>query len=164
MSIPIVNLARRAFFRGRATDQASPLRPPWALVERDFLALCTGCGDCVTACPTEIIDMAAPRRPPTMNFSHGECTFCSQCASACRPGALVRNSDDAPWPYKASAGESCLARQQVECRSCGDFCPEGALRFPPRAGGPALPVLLEERCTGCGACQAPCPTGAIRIL
>ncbi len=99
-----------------------------------------------------------------MNFSHGECTFCGQCASACRPGALVRNSDDAPWPYKASAGESCLARQQVECRSCGDFCPEGALRFPPRAGGPALPVLLEERCTGCGACQAPCPTGAIRIL
>ncbi|HET7775767.1 MAG TPA: ferredoxin-type protein NapF [Azospira sp.] len=164
MSIPIANLARRNFFRVRSGSAPAPLRPPWALAEAEFLAACTGCGDCETVCPTGILTVAGPKLPPTVDFRQGECTFCGQCASACRPRALMREDDREPWPYKAQAGMECLAQRQVECRSCGDFCPEGALRFPPRAGGPALPVLLLERCTGCGACLAPCPSGAIHIL
>ena len=162
MSLPPANLSRRGFFRGRSAP-AAPLRPPWAVDEAAFLQQCTGCGDCIRVCPTGILTALAPGQPPVVDFRQGECTFCGQCASACRPRALRREDDRQPWPYKAAAGEACLARQQVECRSCGDFCPEGALRFPARAGGPALPVLLEDRCTGCGACLAPCPTAAISI-
>lgn len=162
MSLPPANLSRRSFFRGRSAP-AAPLRPPWAVDEAAFLQQCTACGDCIRACPTGILATAVPGQPPVVDFRQGECTFCGQCASACRPRALRREDDREPWPYKAEAGEACLARQQVECRSCGDFCPEGALRFPARAGGPALPVLLGDRCSGCGACLAPCPTAAISI-
>ena len=157
----MVDAARRGFLRGRPRPRTE-LRPPWALAENDFIDRCTRCNDCLKACPQDIL-VSGDGGYPSIDFTRGECTFCADCLSACQPQALLRRDGEPPWPYKAAAGEACLARQQVECRSCGDFCPEGALRFPARAGGPALPVLLEDRCTGCGACLAPCPTAAISI-
>lgn len=64
----------------------------------------------------------------------------------------------------AAIGPTCLAyAQNVVCRSCGDACDAAALRFSPRLDGAALPVVLTERCTGCGACLPVCPTGAITL-
>lgn len=57
----------------------------------------------------------------------------------------------------------CLALRQVECRICGDACDARALRFPPRLGGMAVPVLDTDACTGCGDCIAPCPAGALAL-
>ena len=92
-----------------------------------------------------------------------ECTFCSDCVASCQPQALLRAEDQPPWSCKAVIGEDCLPRQGVECRVCGDFCDARAIRFPPRLGGSPLPAVDETRCTGCGACVAPCPTAAIAI-
>jgi ferredoxin-type protein NapF len=66
-------------------------------------------------------------------------------------------------PQTAWMGEDCLARQGVICRSCGDHCEAGAITFAPRPGAVALPVILFERCTGCGECAADCPTQAIAM-
>lgn len=66
-------------------------------------------------------------------------------------------------PLRAQFGEDCLARQGVVCRTCGDHCDTGAIAFPPRQGGIALPALIAERCTGCGDCAADCPTLAIAL-
>lgn len=67
-------------------------------------------------------------------------------------------------PRLAEIGPGCIAyTQNVVCRSCGDVCDEAAIRFSPRLGGAALPVVLAERCTGCGACLSVCPTGAITV-
>lgn len=64
----------------------------------------------------------------------------------------------------AVIGPACMAyRENAVCRSCGDACEAAALRFSPRLGGAALPVVLSERCTGCGACQTVCPVGAIHL-
>lgn len=68
-----------------------------------------------------------------------------------------------PWTIRASIGEHCLALQRVECRICGDQCTVGAIKFQPRVGGVAQPVVDNARCTGCGACVAPCPTRAIGV-
>jgi Fe-S-cluster-containing hydrogenase component 2 len=38
------------------------------------------------------------------------------------------------------------------------FCPAGAIEQK----GNGLPVINEDRCTGCGACVDFCPMGAIR--
>jgi len=154
--------SRRNFLRGRFSARQGPLRPPWALTEEDFPRACTRCGDCLRACPTHII-IERDGGYPTIDFGEGECTFCADCASACKTGALQRSPGQAPWSVRASIGEHCLAEQRVECRVCGDLCAAGAIRFVPRVGSVAAPHVERERCTGCGACVAPCPTRAITV-
>jgi ferredoxin-type protein NapF len=157
----MVDAARRGFLRGRSRPRAE-LRPPWALAESAFSERCTRCNDCLKACPEGII-ISGDGGYPTIDFSRGECTFCTECVTACRPQALLRHEGEAPWAYKASINNACLPARGVECRVCGDFCAVRAIVFTPRAGGCALPQIDTQRCTGCGACQAPCPTAAIRI-
>jgi ferredoxin-type protein NapF len=60
-------------------------------------------------------------------------------------------------------GSSCIAFNNVVCRSCGDACGETAIRFSPRLGGAALPELIAGRCTGCGVCIPACPASAITL-
>ncbi|ACI56208.1 4Fe-4S ferredoxin iron-sulfur binding domain protein [Rhizobium leguminosarum bv. trifolii WSM2304] len=64
-------------------------------------------------------------------------------------------------PHTAMVTEACLSRRGVACRSCDESCPENAIRFRPRIGGPFLPEIDETLCTGCDACLAICPVGAI---
>ena len=59
--------------------------------------------------------------------------------------------------------DACLARAGVVCQTCGDACPERAIRFALRRGGPPLPGVDEDRCTGCGACVPVCPVSAISL-
>ena len=158
----MVDLSRRSFFRGRPRPRAE-LRPPWALPENAFIDHCTRCNDCLKACPTQII-VSGDGGYPTVDFSLGECTFCGDCVNSCQAKALVRlEPEQAAWTHKATIGEDCLPRQGVECRVCGDFCDARAIRFPPRQGGSPLPEIDAARCTGCGACVAPCPVTAIAV-
>lgn len=66
-------------------------------------------------------------------------------------------------PKLATIGEGCLARAGVHCQSCGDRCPESAIRFRPRLGGPPLPDVGAGLCTGCGDCLAACPAEAVTL-
>ncbi len=102
---------------------------------------------------------------PTIDFrlGTGECTFCGECAAACQPAALKVAADAPPWRLKAAIGEACLALKDIVCRSCGDRCNAGAIRFRPRLGGAARPELDAAACTGCGACIGVCPSAAIAV-
>lgn len=157
----MVDVGRRGFLRGR-NSLPDPLRPPWAGDESAFTARCTRCGDCLTACPQHILAIG-PGGYPTVDFTRGECTFCGDCVAACRPAALRHNEGSAPWTIRAHMGEACLPRQGVECRVCGDYCDVQAIRFLPRLGGVAVPEVDTVRCTGCGACVAPCPVVAVAL-
>lgn len=154
-------ISRRQFLRvdfgGRKTVQ----RPPWALAEAAFEAACTRCGDCVTACPEGIL--IAERGYPRVDFARGACTFCGDCLEACKAGALVRRDDTPPWRITARIGEKCIAFDGVVCRLCADACGASAIKFRPRVNQAAVPEIVSEKCTGCGACVAPCPTGTIRV-
>ena len=79
------------------------------------------------------------------------------------PGARRVNADGTPAARIAQVGPACLAQQRVECRLCGEGCDAGAIRFPLRRGGVALPVVDVARCTGCGDCLGLCPPGALRL-
>jgi ferredoxin-type protein NapF len=80
-----------------------------------------------------------------------------------RRGLLFGRSP-APTPAPVAViGEACLARRGVVCRSCGDACPERAIRFPPLLGHVALPVVVADACTGCGDCVAVCPVAAVTL-
>lgn len=158
-----MSVSRRGFLRGRIRAEAQVLRPPWAVEAALFEARCTRCADCLQACPTGIV-VAGPGGFPTVDFGRGECTFCGDCVSACRTRALERGAGAGrPWLLRAAIGDDCLARRGVDCRVCGEVCQAGAIRFRPTVGGVAQPVFDADRCTGCGACHAPCPVGAIAL-
>ncbi|RVK23259.1 ferredoxin-type protein NapF [Sinorhizobium meliloti] len=156
MSKP-VHLSRRNFLRGCYKRGSRRVSPPGATPEG--LEACTGCGRCVDACPTQIIRLIKDR--PALDFSVAECTFCGQCAELCPEPVFAGRPQQ--FPHIAMIGESCLARNRTDCQACRGACPTEAIRFRPSAGGPFLPELDEEACTGCGACLSVCPVAAIGI-
>ncbi|MDX1104990.1 4Fe-4S dicluster domain-containing protein [Sinorhizobium medicae] len=151
-----VEISRRNFLRGSHKPGGGRVSPPGATTES--LEACTGCGRCVDACPAHIIRLIADR--PALDFSVAECTFCGQCAELCPEPVFIGRPRH--FPHVAMIGESCLAKNRTYCQACRDACPTEAIRFRPRAGGPFLPELNEEACTGCGACFSVCPVAAIR--
>ncbi|MDS4013532.1 MAG: ferredoxin-type protein NapF [Candidatus Accumulibacter sp.] len=154
--------SRRNFLRGRFGIRPKPLRPPWALAEHAFQQACSRCGACCKVCPTGIV-VSGDGGYPEIDFVRGECTFCAACVSVCPSAALQRGEEGRAWSLRAALGEGCLATRAVECRVCADLCLNGAILFLPQRGGIARPIVDETRCTGCGACLAPCPTRAINV-
>lgn len=63
----------------------------------------------------------------------------------------------------AVVGDTCLAEAGIVCRTCGDICPELAIRFHPRVGMPPQVIVNEAICTGCGECADACPGDAITL-
>lgn len=148
-------VSRRGFLTARPPAPFQPLPPGASPVS---VQACTGCGDCVRACAEKILLIQGGR--VAVDFTRGECTFCNACATACPEPVFT-----APpvMAHHAAITGACLARRGTTCMSCRDACPEDAIRFVPRMGGPFLPDLGADNCTGCGACIAPCPADAIAM-
>ncbi|WP_105901018.1 ferredoxin-type protein NapF [Vibrio gangliei] len=158
MSNSHINLSRRQLFTRRKDADKPNL--PW-VKNHLFTDLCTQCGKCQQACPEKIIkptDGGFPR----VDFTAGECTFCYQCAEAC-PEPLFIPKEEAPWQVKAHINDDCLAKRNVDCRSCGDSCEPQAITFKLAVGSVAQPQITQDACTGCGACVSVCPTKAIVV-
>jgi len=158
-----VDLNRRALLRGRPRRSDSPpATPPWAGSADEFIDRCTRCGDCLTACPENIL-RTGDGGFPVIDFSNGSCTFCGACVDRCQSGALSRQVDP-PWLRVARIEESCLTHQGVYCQSCRDGCDVRAIDFPHRAGESIpKPRIDASRCTGCGACVSVCPVNAVSV-
>ncbi len=133
-------------------------RPPGALDEASFLAHCTRCDDCITACPHGAIGRL-PSGPtagtPAMNPNTAPCHLCTDlpCAAACTEGALVKIEAEAIFIGLAEIDSSlCLPFRGPECGACRSSCPIGALSM-----SLAKPSIDPEICNGCGLCRADCP-------
>lgn len=160
------NISRRDLLSGQKLTAGPAFRPPWALAEQAFAGLCTACGECVKHCEEGILTAPAAGLP-NVDFTRGECTFCGACAAACPTGALdnkARRAGAPAWQLRALIGEACLAGANIVCRVCGERCDARAIHFPAAIGGTARPTLDPRACTGCGACVAPCPAGAINLV
>ena len=152
-------LSRRDFLRGERRRAAARIRPP-GLAE-EALTACTGCGACVEHCPTGIVSLVDGL--PGLDFAVGECTFCGACAEHC-PEPVFSDGAAARFDHVVAIAASCLPFQRVDCQACRDACPVGAIRFRPVRGGPFVPELTAEACTGCGACISVCPVGAVSTV
>ena len=118
------------------------------------------CAACVEACPEGVLKLGAGRLVE-LDLSSAGCTLCGECASRCEAGLFDGARPAFPWI--ATIGEACLAPGR-------DPLPQlpGRLRtrrdpLPPGPGGVALAELDSQRCNGCGACLAPCPSQAIQL-
>ncbi|GMQ48956.1 ferredoxin-type protein NapF [Vibrio sp. 10N] len=156
----MVDIAKRLLFRRKAIDPTQ-IRLPWVNNLEQFTDICTRCGKCEEVCETGII-YKGDGGYPAINFTVDECTFCYKCAEIC-PEPIFNGIETQPWNAKAVINDTCLAHNNVECRSCGDSCETMAITFKLRAGGVALPQLELADCNGCGACVSPCPTSSISV-
>ncbi len=160
------DVTRAALIRGAIRGGFAQIRPPWAVLEALFVDSCTRCNDCAVACPERIISRGSGGFP-VVSFGSGECTFCGVCVAACEVGVLLIERDDAgvpntPWSLRIAVAEDCLSIQGVVCRICEEQCDVRAIRFA-NPGGLGRPLIDAARCTGCGACVAPCPSRSISL-
>jgi len=162
----VSEITRRQLITADIGGKRTALNPPWALAGGAFERSCTGCGECVSVCPEHILFLTSAKKA-SVRFGDGECTFCGECVDHCSDGALARSDskegDQAPWTYQAHIDEKCLASQGVACMSCVEVCDFDAIHLSYQIGTVAVPVLSTENCSGCGACLAPCPVGAIYV-
>ncbi|MFT6985943.1 MAG: ferredoxin-type protein NapF [Psychromonas sp.] len=150
--------SKRSFFKVKKTIATDHLLP-WIKDTQNFLNNCSQCGDCISACPEQIV-IKGDGGYPNINFDLGECTFCGKCATSCKEKIFVETSES-PWDKKAFINNQCLAFANVYCRSCAESCDSEALTF--QLGLSAIPQINTDLCSGCGACVAPCPQQAIAI-
>jgi ferredoxin-type protein NapG len=167
--------------QARATPFA--IRPPGALAEADFNALCIKCGQCVAACPYDTLKLATansgiPIGTPYFIPRETPCYMCENipCVPACPTGALdhaLENIDDARMGLAVIDIENCLSWQGLRCEICFRECPvQGQAisveHHPRRVSKHAMfvPLVHSDACTGCGICEQACPTqkAAIRVL
>ena len=157
--------ARRFFLRGQfsKTSQTRPPRPPWA-GDNDvlFIEKCTRCSACITSCPALVLKLGDGGFPE-VSFETNGCDLCGKCVKVCQSQALSQTPTTPAWTWVAEINAACLAQQGVECRVCGEFCDQQAIRFKPRLGGVSTPEVHRAQCTGCGHCVSKCPTQAIQM-
>ncbi|NLS11336.1 ferredoxin-type protein NapF [Vibrio sp. SM6] len=156
----MVDLTKRRWFRPSKQPLMNPTLP-WLRDPAQFLDECDRCGACVKVCENHIITLGSGGFP-TVDFTQGECSFCYQCVKAC-PKPLFYSQQHTPWQAEITLTSNCLALRNVECRGCSDNCEYQAITFQLGIGRVAQPQVHNERCVGCGACIAPCPTQALSL-
>jgi ferredoxin-type protein NapG len=165
--------------------RASPfaLRPPGAVPEPRFNALCIKCGQCIAACPYQTLQLAALGAPVPIGTPHFvprdvPCYMCPDipCERACPTGALDHGLGEIERARMGLAVidiENCLSWQGLRCEICHRACPliDRAIsvqHHPRQISKHAMfvPVVHSEHCTGCGQCEKACPLekAAIRVL
>lgn len=154
---------RLQFLRGKYKGE-SAVRPPWSIVENEFVDTCDRCDACIKACHLKIIQRGSAGFPE-MNFARGGCDFCMACVQNCPTHAiqLTNENRDDPWQIVAQVNGKCLSQRGVICRACGEVCEMRAIRFKLAVGGSAMIELNTSACNGCGECVSKCPVAAIEM-
>jgi len=152
------------------TKTSPPLRPPGARDESQFIGVCTRCGNCLRVCPSRIIERDlgeggwASLVTPVLRFESDYCREdCVRCTEVCPSGALMRLSVEEKAHIQIGLPrvdmDVCLLGNDRECSVCKRWCPYDAIRYVFSETEYTLePEIDIQKCTGCGACEAACPT------
>ena len=177
-AIPGQGVSRRQFLQGlgataaglavlpltRLEKRPTPLRPPGALPEAEFLNVCIACQECIRVCPTHglqatflqtgLTGIGMPVLVPRL----GGCSLgisCNQlCQQVCPVKAILPVTQKELKLGTARVDHaSCLAWDQgVKCLVCVEACQYKAAT--PDHGRVSIDI---NKCVGCGFCESGCP-------
>lgn len=154
----------------KVPNRTTPIVPPGAQGIRNMAAHCTGCQLCVSVCPNDVLRPSSKLgtlMQPESSYERGYCRpECVKCSEVCPAGAILKITDadksSIQIGHAVWVRENCIPLTDgVECGNCARHCPTGAITMvvsdPDVADSPKIPVVNEERCIGCGACENLCP-------
>jgi len=148
----------------------NPVSPPGSQSLKHFNSLCTACGLCISACPTNVLQPAIKEyglfglMQPHMDYVNaGFCNYdCNRCGNICPTGAILPLSiEDKKLTQIGKAvfvQSNCVVyRDETACGACSEHCPTKAVDMVPYKNGLVIPKVNQDICIGCGACEHPCP-------
>jgi ferredoxin len=155
------------------------LRPPGAVPEDRFAGLCIRCNNCVHSCPSKIIHPDTGHEAGLAGFGapvirydqdyHYCLETCDACTQVCPTGALAALPLQQKNKYvigEALADNNvCLtALGKKECDACELACPYDAVKITWDEDQYIAYPVVNDKCTGCGACQVVCPTRPVKAI
>jgi ferredoxin-type protein NapG len=167
MKILISTVASGAVFTVFKVSGAKALpRPPASLVESEFLKHCTRCYRCIDICPADalapasIFDGIANLGTPVLDWR--KCILCMECVRTCPTGAIKKvPKEELDIGNAVINRDTCLTWiKKRRCRNCYKACKYDAIELEDRR----YPIVVEDKCIGCGACFNRCPTDPKSIV
>ena len=153
-----------------------PVTPPGSVNVKRFNEHCTACHLCVSKCPSNVLKPAlleyglAGILQPTMNFEHGFCNYhCTLCTEICPANALEKITEEEKKTLQVGhvhyIKENCVVvTDGTDCGACSEHCPTQAVSMQPYKNGLRIPVIDQDLCVGCGACEYICPVRPYRAI
>lgn len=154
---------------GDGERQFNPIMPPGFDNRRRFLRHCTGCGACVSACPTSIITLSGSQYgqkhilAATVDMKRGFCLYdCKKCTDVCPTGALEEltvseKHRNVIGKARIDINRCILYAKGEACGECARNCPTDAIKIVDTPDGRKAPELMFDKCIGCGKCAWVCP-------
>lgn len=160
-----------------------PVRPPGSVPEREFLQMCIRCGECFKACPNNVLQPESFQQgfeglwTPLVNANWAGCeSSCNACGQVCPTGAIrpipLEEKRVARMGLAIVNQQACLPFAEKEaCDLCVQECTAAgynAIEYtqvgvelddqgqPVEGTGFAAPLVLADKCVGCGLCQTRC--------
>lgn len=160
----------------KAPKRANTIVPPGAVSLKNMAQHCTGCQLCVSECPNGVLRPSGDltnMMQPVSSYERGYCRpECTRCSDVCPAGAIKPFAADheEAMAIKASTKigravwvkENCIPLTDGQaCGNCARHCPSGAIEMvlsdPDDKKSLKIPVINDEQCIGCGACENLCP-------
>ncbi|MFT5465808.1 MAG: ferredoxin-type protein NapG [Verrucomicrobiales bacterium] len=163
-------------FGNKSRRRKSPLRPPGAKAEKEFLSDCIACGQCANVCPNKCITLSGLENgvehlgTPRIDARAQACILCMACTQVC-PTQALEKLEPTPEGIRAVkmglafvSEDMCYSFSGRTCGVCYRACP-----LPGKAMTLGLyeqPHVHAEHCIGCGLCEQACVKmpQAIRVV
>ncbi|MBR4390146.1 MAG: 4Fe-4S binding protein [Prevotella sp.] len=153
-----------------APERQTPITPPGSWSANNMARRCTACQLCVSKCPNQVLRPSSELSTlmqPVMSYERGYCRpECVTCSEVCPTGAIqpITQAEKSAIQigHAVPIHKNCVAiTDGVDCGNCARHCPTGAIEMVPSdpedEESVTVPVVNEEKCIGCGACENLCP-------